>query len=450
MSSFGWSEETVTARGDISRGEATVDKLSVRVRLFPIVFFVTYLNFTVFLFAFGPWPYPVVDGTKLYVFLAFAHFALLGGYLSAAFRRSRGYYGHWSVRRLVAISLAVNLLLFFPTLVFRTGSVIPDLVRAFADPGEVYARGRVLRQEGMPIIEYVRFLLGPLLFMLFPLAVFYWRRLKPIVRGLAVLSILGSLAIGLTMGVNRDFVFTVILVTWMLFARHLAGEHRLKWFSKRILGAATIVALALFFLYFAATMNTRPSGIVIGFDSGTGAYAEYDHLMVRNLSPRTKVGVLGVVSYLSQGYYALYLSLEKPFVPMFGVGHSMFVTRQAARITGIDELKSRSYPDRIMIEDDWNSYGRYTTIYPWIASDVSFPGTILVVFLIGRLLAFSWLDTLRGINPFAVVMFAQFVMMLFAFVTVNWIVNAGEGFSAFWGILLLWLFTRRKYVWRRR
>src|SRR6267143_4744057 len=129
--------------------------------------------------------------------------------------------------------------------------------------------------------------------------------------------------------------------------------------------------------------------------------------------------------YVTHGYYGLYLSLDKPFVPMFGVGNSLFLTQQVVRITGNEQIGRSSYPKRIE-EDGWDALGLWSSIYPWIASDVSFPGTIVLVFLIGRLFALAWLDTLCGGNPFAVVMFSMFAIMLFYFPANNQMLQTGE------------------------
>ncbi len=130
-------------------------------------------------------------------------------------------------------------------------------------------------------------------------------------------------------------------------------------------------------------------------------------------------------------------------MPTFGVGNSFFLVRQAARIPGLEDLDQQPYPMRIE-ENGWDAYAFWSTIYPWIASDVSFPGTLVVVFLIGRLFALCWLDTLNGANPFAIAMFAQFLTMLYYFSANNQCLQAGEGFSAFSSLLILWLTTRRR------
>jgi len=70
----------------------------------------------------------------------------------------------------------------------------------------------------------------------------------------------------------------------------------------------------------------------------------------------------------------------------------------------------------------------------------------VTVFLIGLGFALCWLDTLRGENPFAVVLFSQFLIMLFYFPANNQLLQSGEVCVAFWVTLLLWSRTRRSRV----
>ncbi len=127
-----------------------------------------------------------------------------------------------------------------------------------------------------------------------------------------------------------------------------------------------------------------------------------------------------------------------------------FLTRQAARILDDDSLLYLSFPDRVQQQTGWNAYRLWATIYPWIASDVSFVGVLVVVFLIGRLFAQSWLDSLMLRNPFAVAIFAQFIIMLFYFNANNQCLQDGEGISTFWVLLVLWRSSRPSAAARRR
>ncbi len=419
------------------------------VRLLPIIFFISYLTITVFLFAFGPWEFPIRDGLKLYVFLAVAHLALLIGYLSAAFGKPKGYYGRFTVEKLVLVSLCLNLVLLIPTSAFRTGSFIPDIVSGLNDPGSAYKLTNEMRAQGGGTVEYIRIILSPVLSLLLPLTFYYWGRLKLVVKLLSVLSILGFLAIYVATGTNKAIADFVLLVPCIVLAKYLAGRTKIKW--RRIIISIVIVCVAfgLFFSFFAATMISRMGSTeaMVSF-LVPNAKADLDNFIIRPLPDELKAPAAALISYLTQGYYALYLSLDKPFVPMYGVGNSMFLYFNAIKITGMREIAEMPYPIRIG-EDGWDGYVNWSTIYPWIASDVSFPGTIIVVFFIGRLFASAWIDALRGINPYAIAVFTQFLIMLFYFPANNQVLQTGEGLFGFYGLLLFWLFTRSKFTWRK-
>lgn len=418
---------------------------STVVRLFPIVFFIGYLTFTVILFAVGPWDWPILDGSKLYIFLGLAHVALFLGYYTAAFRKPCGYSRQFSVYKVIRWTIVVNLILLFPTVAFRTGSFTPDIAAALANPGAAYTNSLTTRDANTPVIEYIRLCVGPFIALFLPVVIFYWRFIRPFARTLAMVVLFGTVALFIAMGTNKAIADTVLLLPWLVFAAHCAGIIRLSARKWILGGLAALVSFALFLSFFSLTMSTRTGASPFyGYFPAIGMRADPNNFLIKDASPPVKIGVLGLDSYMTQGYYALYLSLEEPFVPMFGVGNSFFLTHQAVRITNDPEIERLSYPARIE-KHGWNAFGLWSSIYPWIASDVSFPGTILVVFLIGRLFALSWLDTLDGTNPFAVAVFAQFVIMLFYFPANNQILQSGEGFTGLVGTFCLWLFTRKRY-----
>jgi hypothetical protein len=380
----------------------------------------------------------------LYLFLALAHIALLLGYLSVAFRSPAAYSGKWALSKLMKISLALNLLLLLPTNRFRTGRFIPDVIGGITDPGGAYAQSFMLREGGggEPLVEYVRILLGPLLYMALPLTVFYWDQLSRRMRIGGVVSISGTVFLFIAMGTNKAIADTVLLVPCLVFAAYCAGRMKLSRKKMLRIGAASLLAFFLFLAYFGFAVSSRGgSPVPGGYLLAAHARVDEDNFLIRNLSPAPATALIGLDIYLTQGYYALSLSLQEPFVPMYGVGNSMFLYRQAARITGNPRIGELPYPVRIE-KYGWDAEGLWSSIYPWIASDVSFPGTIVVVFLVGRLFALSWLDTLGGGNPFAVVMFSIFVIMLFYFPANNQMLQSGEGLTAFWGTLILWQRTR--------
>jgi hypothetical protein len=423
---------------------------SALIRLLPIVVVLSYLTFTVVLFILGPWQFPVDNPFPLYLFLTLAHAALLLGYLTGIRRRPQGYSGKWRVSKLVFWSSMVNLVLLFPTSLHRTGSVIPNVVFGLTNPGEAYDLAYDLGETGDPAVEYIRILIGPWLGLMFPLAVFYWPRLTRMNRYLSLAGILTTIFLFVAMGKNKGIADTVLLVPILVIASSLAGIIELGPRKLLALAVTAVGALVLFVSFFGTVVSSR-QGSTVGYAyfAATRTGADYNNFLVRNLSDRSATAIQGLDLYLTQGYYALSLALQEPFVPTWGVGNSIFLSRQAARLTGNEQILDANYPARIE-RYGWDAFGLWSSIYPWIASDVSFPGTIVVVFLIGRLFVLLWLDTLQGANPFAVALFSQVVIMLFYFPANNQLLQSGEGFTAFWVTLLLWWRTRRENANRAR
>lgn len=422
--------------------------LTLWVRLLPILFLFAYLNLTVFLFAYGPWPWPVSNARKLYTFLISAHVALLLGYLSKALARPGGYFFRWKPRHLVTCSLILNLLLLVPTSVARSGSVIPDLVWGITNPGPAYYASNSLRAESSSLAEYVRILLGPVLFLQFPLTVYYWTRLRWEIRLFSVLSIAYFLAVYVATGTNKAIADYVLVAPFLVAASYFAGLWRLNWRRTVFVIALALTALWLLLSFFTAGQVSRLGGTEnIAYFHFLRLYANTRNPLVHGLPEQAKAGAIALVKYVSHGYYGLSLSLEEPFVPMWGLGNSRFLYLNAAELTGIDKLQELPYPVRVQKHGKWDAYEHWSSIYPWIASDVSFPGAILAVFVIGRLFAQSWLDSVRGANPFAIAALAQLVIMLLYFPANNQVVQSGEALTSFYGILAAWLLSRRRYVW---
>lgn len=423
-------------------------RLPLRVRVLPILFFESYLVATVLLFRYGPWPWPVRNGLKLYSYLALTHVSLLFGYLSVIFKKPCGYYGQVSFRRLIQVSLLLNWLLLFPTSFYRTGKLLPDVLAGFRNPGAAYAWSLSWRAASWPVIEYVRVILGPFLFLLQPLVVFYWNSLSRCMRYLSVLYIALYLAVFVSMGTNKAIADVILVLPIIALAARYAGMFRVRLRHRVFILACLLTAMVLFFAFFTVGQMTRPgSGAVTGYFPAADIFADQNHPLVRHLPLAIRAGVISLSSYLTQGYYALSLCLDKPFIPMWGIGNSMFLYRNLSKLLGDESIARMPYPVRIEA-DGWDAYVYWSSIYPWLASDFSFLGTVLVIFLIGRLFAMSWLDSIRGENPFAVAALAQFSIMLYYFPANNQCLQSGESFMSLWVVIVLWLVTRKRYVLR--
>lgn len=417
--------------------------------LLPIVFFEAYLAITVLAFAFGPWPYPIIDGSRLYTFIFLAHLALALGYWRGAVRPLSAPALLSNPTRILFVSVMVNAILFLPTFAFRTGSWNLDLSSAIADLGAAYDRSNYVREANVPLIEYIRFFFGFPLSLLLPLLLFYWSDTNRTLRVAALVCVIGIAIMFVAMGTNKALADIAILSPWVLLARHFSSSRLQIKHGVAVLLTAAVLGI-VFLNFFASTQESRETSAArAGYFPQVGIHADPSHPLLRNLPKEYQTGVLGLTMYTGQGYYALYLALEHPFVPGFGVGHSMFLTRQAARLPGFEWIADTPYPVRIE-PDGWSAFGLFSSIYPWIASDVGFPGTIFVVFIIGYAMARSWREAILFKNPYAVAAFAQFCIMVYYFPANNQCLQSGETLAAFWGTVISWQVLGRARVTERQ
>jgi hypothetical protein len=431
--------------------------------------FLTYLAGTALLYFWGPWTYPITSGRRpLITFLVAVHAAFGIGYLTAIAAQPRAARSKLSINNLVLISVGIQLALLPLTSHFATGSFFPNPWGAASNLGVVYTESLARRSTGTPYINYLRILIAPILLVAVPLSLFYWHLLRPMTQFLFALFVIGTLMLHVAMGTNSAAGEWMALFPWFVVAAHLSGVHRLgrAGWAKAI--GVQFLSLMFFGLLFSATMAQRTGSFVplqsipgVGAtlrsptvpqtpslrsaDPGTSSTpnATSPAVTPQTQRPSISTGIYGLAAYFSHGYHAVYLSLSEPFVGCNGVGNSVFLQRQMAKLTGDPGFVECTYPHRIQ-RRGWDAAVYWSTIYPWIASDVGFPGTVLIIFVVGWLAGRVWLDVLGGQNPFAVILLAPVLLILYYIPAHNRMLQTGEGVVGLPVLLLAWAVANRR------
>ncbi len=414
----------------------------------PIIFFFSYLTGTVLLFEFGPWPWPVTNKSSLYTYLLLAHFSLALGYVTYARVKPKEKLPTSAFpARLIWYSLILSAILILPTSFARTGSVIPDFVAGLDDLGTVYeiAVEKSFGGQAGVWIEYCRIFLAPILAALLPLTFFYWREMRVRERIAAVTIFFLYGAIGIASGINKNVVDLALIVPCMIFAAVIAGKIHID--RKRlVVGLVLLIACGAGALtYFSNTQTARVySGAAGGyFGPPLNIRSTVDLGANHWMDDGSIVLVESLARYVCAGYVTVAWSLEKEFTSTYGLGHSMTLARNADRL-GLSFAIDDSYPGKLEADDGWGYYRLFHSIHTWIASDVSFLGALVIMYLIGYLFAQAWIDTISRQLPLAVINLAHFVQMLFYFPANNQVVQSPEPFVAFYVLLIAWQISRRQ------
>lgn len=109
------------------------------------------------------------------------------------------------------------------------------------------------------------------------------------------------------------------------------------------------------------------------------------------------VGMLSI--YLINGVYGLSICLAMEFKWSYFLGSSYSLGRIVERFVGNTALVDNAYPMRAE-QMGWGM-DKWHSVYSWIASDFTFPGTLVIAFLIAFMYGRVWLRILQKRNPAA-------------------------------------------------
>lgn len=418
----------------------------------PILVAEAYLFITVFVCAFGPWPWPIHNPFALYGYLVLAQAALLVGYLS--YSRDaltlRTYTGQYSPDRILKISVLLNLVWLYPYFYIQVGSdalsvhsMITHILAGIVSPFQVYKDKLAAASVRENYLLYGYMLFSPLLWLALPLGISRWRSISLHLKVALVVIVAGNCATWLALGTMKGIadssaIIAVSIAAW--WRRDRSAERIRRRGSSFVRSAIALGALAGGIWYFTYQHSDRQSGRVTIHNRDAGIDLNTDNIFLVGLPVPAQIGVSAATAYMTQGYYGLSLALELPFHWSYGIGHSVALTSLMNKIAGFD-VTPATYMAREQ-DSGWDMERRFDSIYPWLASDVTFPGALVVVLLFGRLLAASWADAQSEASPYAFPFFVMMMVVVFYFPANDQVLSASISVFAFWGVLLMWLSTR--------
>jgi hypothetical protein len=421
----------------------------------PLIFFQVYLGITVWLFYYGPWPWSIDNGTLLFLFLAASQVAIAIGY-RLSWRRvvelQADGPGHAErdtaqalqfLKRVMWITLALAI----PSSLSRTGTVIPNVVAGLRDIGLAYNENndRLDAGNGWVVAEYLRIGFGPWLTSLFPLTVVYWGRMTAKMR-LAALALIGfNLSMYIATGVNKGFADIILTLPWLLFVAIATGLLRIRNFKLKAT-VGSIVLFGAFFMYFTTGQTQRQgSGTEYGtfFTGVVTLQADSNNFISSKLPEDVRVGYEALSRYVVHGYYALSMGFQTDTPSTLGLGNSIFLARNADAVFSTHYFEDQSIPGALDRDFGWGKLLLWHSIYPWLASDFGFPGTLVVMGLLGYLFGVSWGACLARPRPVSVLMLYLSIIVFFYIPANNQVLQSGEGCSSFL-IGLLWLLRMQK------
>ncbi len=414
----------------------------------------------------GPIDWKFSNPGSLFGFLIASLAALVTGYLAAVLkRREDSGAGAWHLNAslfLVVASIVYIAMFPFVTQV-TTGRWFPDVVGALTDAGAAYRNNKRLNETAPPMVLYLKIVAGPLTVSILPVTLFAWGRLNVWARVLGLVTSVLAVLLNIAQGTANGFAEAcgiAILFFGLVAAASFNKEH---WRRIPMAVGAIVLIAALFLVYYSAAMRSRVATDLRNGVSGSskiddkrvadrmsnvesyGAQLRKDSLFFVVVPERARPNGTVLDNYLTQGYHGLSMAMEESFTATYGLGFSEFFRHNMLRLVGQSErepeIVAATYAGKISARG-WGVGGLWGSFFIHPASDLTFPGGVVLMAVIGFGWGASWRDLVTRGDPLAAVVFVHLCLLVFYLSANNQLFQGGERAVGFTTVLIAWLVIR--------
>ncbi|MGI6665304.1 MAG: hypothetical protein ACOX3W_07845 [Christensenellaceae bacterium] len=447
--------------------QKTVNKKVLKI---PIILTAIYLALTIVIYILCPYDWPTKKPVLFYGLNFLYIAAIFGGYfigIKLNWRLKRLNVTKFKEHHLVKILsvLAVVNFVMYLIYVFRSygfntfdfASLSKQMVDGLKNPGQGYLAHIKLIADldgfdviGGKIYTLISLMWGFLKDAVVVLCILYFKDLKIHGKVFTIAYMLLLVLFYISIGTNIRFFHIVLLLLLPVILKifDLAYHKKLTFKKGTQLLSIILVGLLIFAVYFGWMMESRSkaSGYEIS-DYTIGNVSPPKKPPKEPSEPTSQIGQkinnlwYSASSYLSQGYYGMSQALELKWVPMYGLGNSMFLVDTITK--NFYDIDQFTYQVRLE-PYGWDSDVRWHSMYTWVANDVSFYGVIVVMFALGIVFAMMFRDAIKEKDPFAQASIFFFIILIIFIPCNNQIAQSNETLCAFLTLIFLWFIGGRK------
>lgn len=428
----------------------------------PIKMFTLYILTTLFLSFYGPMKYYNYDKFPVFIYIIGFLLSLYIGYAIAnkykiVINKKREYSDEMvnaisannerKIMKFVKISITIAflsiLLEFLEVLLKNPASFsISNMASNYLDlnlgeDGSFYS---------FPIL--FRFLTGFFRNATMILGIYYWKNLKLRFKSIFIFFIILLVMVNMVAYGTQKFLGDIVIYTIIVLAIKMMDSDRRR--TKKIVMISISLVMVLIIIFtFVQAQRYALLGITAenyGFRAGGQLYFDTDHIIFKILGNELGLGfAILLTGYLSSGYYGLSLCFKLPFQWTYGIGNSYFMSKLIAVLFNTSEIYEKTYLNRMTEVFGRNGLRTWNTIFPWLASDFTFIGTLFVFVIVGYLWQTAWLEIIKYRNPISIVLFATISLGLVFVPANNQLLNSIDTFIATIFTISYWIMFHRRY-----
>lgn len=275
-------------------------------------------------------------------------------------------------------------------------------------------------------------LFSPVRFFLIAYCILVLKRISKASRLWYYLFLVSTFLHSLIQGKNVGLGYIVLMIGVAYFIICLKNHTFKKYKRIATIGGAVFIV----YFVFSITLRTEAYGGAI-----EDQLIDPNGWMVSVFGIRGTVGITRLLSYFSHGYKGLNYCLQLPFEWTYGYGGAMGIDSYISQYFGVPSQLPNTYPVRMEAVFGYSGLQSWPTVFPWWASDLSFPGVVVFMFFIGRFMCTLLKESYCKSNLLSAVLFSYFFIMIACLPLNNQILQTRPTFLTTAALLFLWVFS---------
>lgn len=407
-------------------------------RYLPLWIAIGFSALTIACYELGPYLYTTPNRDVMYMFLGAVHVAIIAGYVvgvRAPVRPSPRLRSRTLVNSMIVAWLGFTALEMVSNYYFGL-----TITKALADPQAV--RDIWIHERSGTIFSYLgMFGIIPLMFLTAN-AFGGWTDV-PLYQRLPGFAIIAFAGLAVTGGSRAGFYAVLTCVVSGVLMGLASRRIRTSRWPVLFGVTALVLGFAAYSGWIAKNRRLRP---VENYSEFLLAQRETpidrDHwYFTLPLPSFLEASVAEGINYFGHSYNGLGICLGEPqIVSGLGAGQAQFLRNAYDRISGTGWGTQHSYFPRLIAEGRM-SESLWVTAYPWVASDVTWFGAILVFGAVANFAARAWMTVLVQHDMFAANLFV-WTMAAFWHVYVAFPTGSLGEFAGFYGAMFFFVLTR--------
>lgn len=420
----------------------------------PIIYIEIYLTSTLVLYLITPLDFPTKNSFLTFFLILLSQLFLFIGYYISEKYPTKIRKTFWNENTIIKILKKLIIIYFFVLIIkivrasnlayFNIHQIIDLFFKSLSTPSYGYYNLHIgetnlfLGSIGTIIIT----LAGFFSYAIIPLILLYFNKFTKFFKLFSILIVFLSAVEYVVRGTNKG-IFDIVLFFISIYFINLQINFKKK--KQKSLKFYIIVSISFILLLNVFTFFIGSRSIGQNWKNNyviaNQVKINYNAPIMKILSePQQQILVL-TSTYLSQGYYGFSLATTVDWSPTFGLGHSLYFLDELEE-HGI-KLVDNSLTRKISIKYNWDDHVQWSSIYTWIANDVSIYGVPIIFFIFGFLISRVYRSAIIEGNVFAKILFSFFMIECFFIPANDQLFVRLDTILSLITVFLLWRISRK-------